>query len=119
MAIVQATPRVEAEILIDGVTIQEYEDKDEEEVVETDTVLKYIEAKSGANFAIRYRLEGELQHDVHVEIILDGKRVESGLALRKDFRNGVYQETLQGARSQEDGKWGLSKFAFSDLKTSM
>jgi hypothetical protein len=117
MAIVNKTPRVEAEILIDGVATREYVDGEDQ--VEVDTVTRYVEAKSGADFAIRFRSTQKPKHDVSAEALVDGRSVMSTLVLLNDFCNGTLESTVDGVRSSKDGKWSLSKFFFSDLMTSM
>jgi hypothetical protein len=82
MAIADKTPRVEAEILINGVATQEY--ADEEDQVEVNTVTRYVEAKSGADFAIRFRFTQKPKHDVSAEALVDGKSVRYALVLLKN-----------------------------------
>jgi hypothetical protein len=117
MAIANETPRIEVEILIDGVVAQEY--MDEEEGIDAETTTRYVESKSGANFAIHYRFTEKPQHDVLVDALMDGKCLKSGYALLGDFRNGTLDHDLDGVRSNQGGQWTLSKFSFSNLNTGM
>jgi hypothetical protein len=51
MAVTKAYPRIKAKILVNEVALQEYED---DEVPATDgAVTKYVEAITGADFAVR------------------------------------------------------------------
>lgn len=47
-------PKIKVDILVDNVAIQQYED-DEENQGSPDSVTKYTEAKSGAEFAVQHR----------------------------------------------------------------
>jgi hypothetical protein len=53
MAILDAVPALEFQILVDGQPLPEYEN--EEEPQDEDTVTKYIEAQSGKEFASKYK----------------------------------------------------------------
>lgn len=117
MAITDTVPHIKAEILVDNVALQEYED--DEERTSVGTVAKYIEVKSGAEFVIRYRFDQKPEHDVRVDFLLDGNYICGQVALLKDFRGGSLEHKSYGARSNEGGVWMLSKYAFSDLEIAM
>jgi hypothetical protein len=118
MAIANEQPRIEVEILIDRAPAKEYEDEEKEEH-EANASTRYIEARSGTKFEIRYRFAEKLQYDVLVDAFIDGKCLRSGFALLKDFHNGTLEHTFDGVRSNNGGKWLLSRFSFSDLNTGM
>ena len=117
MAITTAAPRIKTQVLVDGAALEEYED--DEEHTEPNSVTKYVEAKSGAEFAIRSRFTEQPQYDILTRILLDGKYVMGQLAILKYFHGDFLEQTAHGVRSNKGGQWVLSKFAFSDLKTGM
>lgn len=116
MTITSKIPRITTEVLVDSVALPQYEDE-EENHASVAMVTKYIEAKSGADFVIRYSFEEKPQYDVRVDVHLDGKWAASKLALLKAFRNGALQQTIDGVKSNNGGRWVLAKFSFTDLKT--
>lgn len=114
MAITDTSPPVEVEILVNDVALQEYND-DDDDSVSAHTVVKYIEAVSGAEFAVRYRLDPKPSHDVSVDISLDGKWAVSRIIQLSHYPLAYIQKTITGVNSNKDGSWVLSKFSFSDL----
>jgi hypothetical protein len=54
MAIVKSHPGLEAQILVNGQALHEYEKEEEPE--DDDTVTRYVEAQSGTEFAIWYKM---------------------------------------------------------------
>jgi hypothetical protein len=76
MAVLPICPDLNIEILVNGVPLQEYEN-DSEEPGPSNTVTKYIEAQSGAEFSIRHISTHNplgAQHFAR-RIIVDGKVV--------------------------------------------
>lgn len=116
MAVTKTAPKIKAEILVNNVALEEYED--DEEQTSVSTVMKYIEARSGAEFAISYRFDEKPSHHVMIRFLLDGKFATGKLALLEDFRGSPLVQTSHGVRSNEGGKWQVSKYAFSELTTS-
>jgi hypothetical protein len=55
MAIPKESPKIQVEILVDGVALPEYNDSDQEQAP-IGPITRYVEARWGADFAIRYRL---------------------------------------------------------------
>lgn len=118
MAITDTFPAAEAEILVNEVALQEYFD-DEDASTSDRTVVRYIEAVSGADFTIRYKIDSKPKFDVTVDIYLDDKWVAGRVVERSLFRISSYQQTVVGVNSNSTGNWSLSKFSFADLKVGM
>ena len=116
MAILRDQPGLKVEILIDGVPIQEYDDENEEIV--PNVVTKYIEAKSGVNFAIRYTVlpRFHIKHALVVQSYLDGKPMRSHVCSEDEIRN-YKSRTMTGVREAIAGKYYKRKFCFSKLNT--
>jgi hypothetical protein len=117
MAKTKTGPKVEAEILVNGVALQEHDDEDDRGGA--NEVIKYVEAVSGTTFVIRYTFNERPKHDVSIHIALDGKWVVTKLPRLERFHDGYLQGNVTGVNSNETGRWMLSEFSFSDLKTGM
>jgi hypothetical protein len=115
MAKTKVGPKTKAEIVVNGVALQEYDDDDDRGGA--GEVVKYVEAISKATFVVRYTFTERPKHDVLVDIKLDGKRVVGHLPRRESFHGGYLQEKVAGVSSNESGRWMLAEFSFSDLKT--
>jgi hypothetical protein len=116
MAITKGPPKVQVEILVDGTALPEYDDSNQEQAM-TGPITKYVEARSGADFAIRYRLYEKPSCGVKIKVFLDGIYIMNWGRPVETFYDTWLQETLYGVQSNDDGTWKLSKFAFSDLDT--
>lgn len=116
MAILCDQPGLKVEILVDGVPLQEYDDEDEE-IVPT-VVTKYIEAKSGVNFTIRYTVlpQFHIKHALKVQSYLDGKPMENRVRSEDSIRKYM-SGTMTGVREAIAGKYYERKFCFSQLNT--
>jgi hypothetical protein len=68
MAITEAFPRTKANIIVNGVALQDHDDDEEQTMV--DTVTKYAEVKSVADFAIHYCITEQPEHDVLINMLL-------------------------------------------------
>jgi hypothetical protein len=118
MAITDTFPAIKAEILVNEVALQEYDDGEDNSNSGT-TVTKYIEAVSGAEFAICDKIDQKPKYEVRVDFFLDGKRASGNILQHWRFIGGSYENTVQGVNSNTGGNWSLSKFSFSDLNTGM
>jgi len=116
MAILRDQPGLKVEILVDGSPLQEYDD-DDEEIVPT-VVTKYIEAKSGVNFTIRYTIlpQFHIKHALVVQSYLDGNSMENHVC-SEDVLRKCTSSTMTGVREAIAGKYYERKFCFSQLNT--
>lgn len=116
MAILSTCPGLTAEILVNGVPLQEYEgDEADEELESPDMVTKYIEAQSGIDFAVSYTPTAPLPaKNFSVTTYLDGVRVHADLIRPEDFTiGGCY--VAMGRRSVIGSQTVLQKYRFNDL----
>jgi hypothetical protein len=115
MAILNSLPGFEAEILVNGFPLKEHSDKDRG--TSHDTVLKYVEATSGAEFAVEYYISPafRFRHSaLEITLSVDGREVTSRVVHRADrFQRA---SVLRGAREKVNGKYIVRKLAFSDLR---
>jgi hypothetical protein len=94
MTIVEAFPWIKAEIVLDEVALQEYEDYEEHATPATGT--KYVEAKSGADFAIRVHITPPWPgQSMLFDIYIDGKNIRGVFAEQAQFRGTLMQTNRQ------------------------
>lgn len=115
MAIIPDVPGLEVEIVVKCTPLHEYVDQDEEG--SAGTVTRYIEAVSGAEFAVQYRFspDFEVKHALGIHVHVDGKNIASRVLKTRDriFYGG--SDLITGARSKEGGSFYISKFCFAAL----
>lgn len=123
MAIIPNVPHVIVDIVVDGKPLPEYLDEDDDKAVSFNSTTKYVECKSGSNFAIRTDITGlGLQHlqggnCVEVMYYLDGQWVD-GTAHRYPWgQYNVY--STKASRYLEGGAWKERDFKFAGIVTSM
>ncbi len=115
---------IEVSVLVNGIAAQEYESRDEEEEGQgTHTVTRYIEAVSGAEFAVQYEIRPDFSFNselLRVDVLIDGKYVDGFINEKVEFQRHArrLKETSIGAREVSGGKWTLQKFKFSVINTS-
>lgn len=110
----------ECQIRFNGVALQEYDDEDGTEQAPnkpTPIVVKYVEATSGAEFSIKYKVHKgwKLDDDLSWQILLDGKQSNSNLLRRDDVLSGYASSVVEGVRYGSGSDWRLRKFKFADI----
>jgi len=119
MAILDELLGLEVEVVVNGQPLKEYTDTfvDEDQ---PKTVVKYIEAVSGANFEIRCRFTSPYPHQEvvnGVEVRLDGERA-GFILIRKSCLMPLLSEftsSIQGRRTGQGQTWSQEKFRFAEL----
>ncbi|KAF2127324.1 hypothetical protein P153DRAFT_433116 [Dothidotthia symphoricarpi CBS 119687] len=115
MAIVEAFPRLKAEIVVNSSALEEYED--DEEQASSNMVTKYIEVQSGSEFAIKCTLTRPGPGCTLVlQFYLDGKWVCGAYVMQNDLLGNTFETFTEGLRYSEGHRWYLQKFCFSELK---
>ena len=117
MAILDTQPGMNVEITVSDTALTEYTDTAEED--SPNTVTKYIEVTSGANFGIRANFTKLLENDVLVEVHIDGEWVR-GFFVRKtnvvSYPRGTHKEytrAVHGVRSRVNGEYFEQKVCFA------
>ncbi|THW64293.1 hypothetical protein D6C98_02246 [Aureobasidium pullulans] len=112
MAILDSLPSVEITVVVDGEDLHEYHDTHKNDG--EDTVTSYIEATSGANFAIRIKFSKDTIYKgdrLDFGVTIDGEYVD-GLSMTKGCLDEIIliegMPVIQGH---------LKKMKFSELKT--
>lgn len=115
MAVHPKHPGLEVVVTVHDSPLKEYDDDDDDENLSPDEIIKYIEAKSGARFAVtvRFKRPFPTQHDVMMHLVIDGKPMFTGHCIRKDlYSKGMSKSTAEWKRN---GKWVEQKFCFAKL----
>ncbi|KAH6875376.1 hypothetical protein BKA58DRAFT_399584 [Alternaria rosae] len=113
MAIHADYPGLTVEIFVDGKPLEEYEPEEKEEN-EPKTTTRYIECRSGAQFAIKTNFRSPFAPmNISICVRLDGARAGSVFAQKHAMLQELY--TQSSTKWKEGGKWRASKFLFSDL----
>jgi hypothetical protein len=114
MAIIPGLPGLKFDVVVRGVPLEEHTDTEEEHP--PGTIAKYIEAKSGAEFEIRYTVTQPFpSHDILFEYYLDGKYTRGSFAFKKDFSGYRNSHTIAGVNTVKGDVWFLQRFCFSEL----
>ncbi|KAF2840592.1 hypothetical protein M501DRAFT_1009862 [Patellaria atrata CBS 101060] len=118
MAVIKGIPGLEISVVVDNDVVEEYDD--EEAVRARKSVTKYIEAKSGAYFAVKVNMTNKLQiskkYAVIVNIRMDGQSVKSTFFKAAEYKNANGNSTLlNGVTVHEGSQCVFKKFCFSDV----
>jgi hypothetical protein len=118
------TEDFEVAILIDDEAATEYNDEDSQEQAGANTIMKYIEVKSGARFAFRFKVlpsykPGE-EDGFSFTICIDG-RSTCGIVCKKECFNPFTGWTLIADSHYVGSGSDLKElmFSFADLETRM
>lgn len=114
MAILDSLPGVEITVVVDGEDLHEYQDTHKNDG--EDTVTSYIEATSGANFAIRIKISKDTIYKgdrLDFGVTIDGEYVD-GLSMTKGCLDEII--LIEGMPVSQGH---LKKMKFSELKTGM
>jgi hypothetical protein len=114
MAIIESHPHIRAEIISNGAPLPEFVNDDEEDA--PDTVTKYIEAESGAEFAVHVTLTAPYpETSILYEIKLDGKHVRGFFSKENNYNGQSVTFKTPGVSHRDGEQWFVSKFCFSSL----
>ncbi|THX82003.1 hypothetical protein D6D04_03752 [Aureobasidium pullulans] len=115
MAILDSLPGIEITVVVDGEDLHEYQDTDMED--EENTVTKYVEAVTDANFAIKIKGSRELEYKgeyLSLKVLVDGLCIEKPLIGRERTRKGSYTRLVEGLNVRAGY---MRKLRFNTLET--
>jgi len=115
MAILPFCPGLIVEIFVNSAPLPEYDDNSDTPTSPT-TITKYVEATSGANFAIKVSFtEGYPfpKGDMEARISLDGRVIHKGMNCEGRF---FHTRLYQGRSIQIGGHPKIQKFCFAELE---
>lgn len=101
---------------VNGKQVKEYADSSE--CHEDDSMVRYIEAVSGARFTIHckvwhpYDLQGQ---DIRARVWVDGKRIKGCVITHDEHEERQGEMNVKGVKSFKDGKGTIAPMAFSEL----
>ncbi|KAF1850027.1 uncharacterized protein K460DRAFT_326501 [Cucurbitaria berberidis CBS 394.84] len=113
MAVLDDVPGLKAEVIVDGRPLREYDDDEE---TSSKAVTKYVEAQSGAEFAIRsvFSAPFPLQYGVEMKVSVDGDIYRRTYKCPDElYREGGHNQ--KGISYQEDGNWVRRYYRFTAL----
>jgi len=112
MAVTDKHPGLEVEVVVDGAPLKEYNDDDSND---QEIVSKYIEAQSGAEFAVRSTFTAPFPrgHGVQIAVRVDGTTRRYGYESSDLY--GRQGHTCTGISYQQDGIWYEQKYCFTTL----
>lgn len=114
MAVTKKNPRLKVFVSVDGAALEEYVDEDDERQV--DSVTKYVEAISGAEFTIDVELLKPWPgSSILLDFYIDGKFMRGSFIMQKDFTGPSVKICIAGVLHLEGKEWYIRKFCFSDL----
>lgn len=115
MAVLPSCPGLKVEVVVGNTPLVEY-DGDGDEESRPNTSVKYVEAITGAQFAVKYYFDDTFRtsHGVKINSKLDGKVVSRRNCRKKDL---VKMEgfTVSSASSCIGGEWYTNGFQFSEI----
>ena len=113
---------IEVAIVVNGQELKEYDDEDAGND-DQNSVSKYVEATSGAEFQIvtSAPIWFEFSSDaVMMKIYLDGAYVENVLFQKEEAgRTKAWQRTVDGARRFNGNRWVVKPFKFVEITAGM
>lgn len=131
MAIIADLPGLEVNVCIDETSLEEFDDKGEEEEEEspqpqqadaTKSISKYIKSVADQEFVIKWSAQDPFKVDsprLSFDVVVDGKGLVSRSFGRNMFSDGVTEGFVKGVEYLNEGGQGMRlPFQFSKVKTS-
>jgi hypothetical protein len=113
MAVHDDCPGLTVEILVDGKPLEEYAYEEEDELPNTTT--RYVECRSGTEFAINTNFKAPFAPmEMSIRVYLDGAKMANLFARKHTMLGRTY--TQSSTKWKESGEWRTSNFLFSDLR---
>lgn len=114
MAVIPDVDGLKVEVVTNGEPLEEYVDNEEERVPET--VTKYIEAKSGEEFGVRWTIAHPYpEYGVLFDVYLDGKFIRGAFARQHIFVGPSISHVISGRCCIVKDEWYMQKFCFTEL----
>lgn len=118
MAILAGVPGLKVEILVNGEPLREYdEDRDEDdEPSEPNTITKYVEVVSGAEFQIKYTFKRPFPSQKAVDVDFHFDSLTDGVVVNQTILFNPSGHWYVGPESRIGGRTQIQKLSFSDLE---
>jgi hypothetical protein len=115
MAVLTSAPGLRVEIIVNDEPLTEYDNKDDESA-DAKRVTKYVEARSGQQFAVEISFEKAFPatHDLRYKVWVDGTKVEFSYRTKEELEahKGV---TIDGIVTKAEAGWALLPLQFQRL----
>jgi len=123
MAILDAVPGLNVQVLIRGQPLTEYDDDEEDHNTEESwkSTTKYVEAVSDQGFTIRYTFDRTFAYkgtDLAVQAYMDGTHMIDHIKRTAELQYGTFAD-MTGHRYQQGKQWYEKKFSFSKLSIGL
>ncbi|KAF1850026.1 uncharacterized protein K460DRAFT_326500 [Cucurbitaria berberidis CBS 394.84] len=113
MAILSTCPGLKVEIIVDGEPLPEFDDQEADQ--ESHTKTTYIEAKTGADFVVRYTVSALFStDDISAQICIDGDEGNHNAHESHELNNTLVH-TVEGRLSKAGRRVFIQKFQFAEL----
>jgi hypothetical protein len=117
MAVLPSCPGLKVEVIVNGEPITEYDDNEADQPNElgANATSTYIEAASGAKYAIRVTFSDGFQRKYTVKAAahIDGVLVHAVIMQKKHLLEHV--RDLSAKSERRAGRWSQSDFQFSEI----
>ncbi|EFQ92434.1 hypothetical protein PTT_10464 [Pyrenophora teres f. teres 0-1] len=117
MAITEAHPGIKVDIRVGGVPLVEYDDDDEQVQTSRDTLTKYIEATTVAEFVVNLVITPPWPGtSLLLSVYVDGQNICGQFRQQAiHYKGQCHQSSIEGAKYGQGNEWFLQKFCFSEL----
>ncbi len=109
----------ECTVFVDGVAVVEYNDDDEQQRPGENEITRYVEAISGANFALHFKIQQDWRMKCDFltwEIHFDGKRCLGAVVLHDKYSKQTgFTDKRDGQHSGSGTSWSFRNFKFVDI----
>jgi hypothetical protein len=114
MAVLDAYPSIKVQIEVNGAPLPEYDDDEEDST--PGTVVRYIEATTGAEFEIVSEITPRWPlYDILFKYFVDQHNTGGTFMKKHRYQGSVVRHTERGTRSRKDGQEFLHTFQFAAL----
>lgn len=114
MAVLDGCPNIKVHVVSNGTSLKEYDDDDE--IQAPNTITKYVEVVSGAEFQIHHEiLTPWPKHAIRFGCFLDEQSIAGTIIRKRHYRGTSHLFVKDGASSYSQGQWSFQKFRFAEL----
>jgi hypothetical protein len=114
MAVLDAYPSIKVQIEVNGAPLQEYGDDEEDST--PGTVVKYIEAITGAEFEIVCEITPRWPVcDILFKFFVDQHYTNGSFVMKNQYHGSVARHIERGVRLRKGGQELIQKYQFAAL----
>lgn len=102
------------EIVVNNQPLEEYNEEGDHEP-KPKTITRYIEAREGEYFSVRYTIPSTLSNGVEVEVEIDGEYMPSDVVEKSELELSDVTDSINTSCARIDGKDMGQRFKFSQI----